>query len=129
MTTHRNRFVLHCIIPVCLSGCAYFSGDKDVSPHIRAGYLEQISTLVAGSEYLKTTCNQPDIPSTEQLVSTAVKEGHRMYQNAGEFSEEDVKARARLIQRGLENDNASVAEQCAYFEQSLEVFIQEARKA
>lgn len=123
--TKENTLILLSSM-ILLSGCQQPSATIKAPPLVTQ--VQQISSLIASSEYLRHQCNRSDLPSKTQLQNAAM----RMAQQKGwdtkapEYQQLDTLSNNRY--QGLLKDGTPMAQQCSQFNISLAPLIETARQ-
>ncbi|MFN1142590.1 type II secretion system pilot lipoprotein GspS [Serratia quinivorans] len=110
-----------------LAGCST-SADNKANPMLDTQHQQQLTALIAGSEYLKENCQRSDIPAISVLTQTAISEAKKKHWPVSTAMADALPADARSIINRLNQDTAPIAQKCSYFNQSLATFIEAARQ-
>ena len=113
------------IFPLCmvalLSGCQQKPAST-LSPAISSqAQLEQLSSVAAGTRYLKNKCNRSDLPADETIYRAAVNVGKA--RGWGNIDVATLSQNSDRLYQQLLQDSTPEATQCSQFNRQLAPFI------
>ena len=113
------------IFPLCmvalLSGCQQKPAST-LSPAISSqAQLEQLSSVAAGTRYLKNKCNRSDLPADETIYRAAVNVGK--VRGWGNIDVATLSQNSDRLYQQLLQDITPEATQCSQFNRQLAPFI------
>ena len=113
------------IFPLCmvalLSGCQQKPAST-LSPAISSqAQLEQLSSVAAGTRYLKNKCNRSDLPADETIYRAAVNIGKA--RGWGNIDVATLSQNSDRLYQQLLQDSTPEATQCSQINRQLAPFI------
>ena len=113
------------IFPLCvvalLSGCQQKPAST-LSPAISSqAQLEQLSSVAAGTRYLKNKCNRSDLPADEAINRAAINVGKK--RGWANIDDNLLSQRSAQLYQQLQQDSTPEATQCSQFNRQLAPFI------
>lgn len=113
------------IFPLCmvalLSGCQQKPAST-LSPAISSqAQLKQLSSVAAGTRYLKNKCNRSDLPADETIYRAAVNVGKA--RGWGNIDVATLSQNSDRLYQQLLQDSTPEATQCSQFNRQLAPFI------
>ncbi|MEQ9859606.1 type II secretion system pilot lipoprotein GspS [Pectobacterium cacticida] len=130
MSLSLSKFSTLALLCVTLAGCqqtgtpahkgtvAGQSSAVTVSPNDQ---LNQLSSLIAATRYLKLACNRSDLPDDETIVNTALTVAKQRDWNIA--NHQALSQRSDSLYQGLLKDSTPKERQCSEFNRMLTPFI------
>jgi len=111
---------------ILLVGCSHSTVNTTPSA-TPPQQVEQLATLIASGNFLRDNCQRSDIPTAPKLQQTALLQAQNKGWQLNSARQQEVQHRAERILSDLNQDGTPIAEKCAYFNQHLVAFIEQAR--
>lgn len=111
-----------------LAGCSQPVPVKKTPTIDTTQQIEQLATLVASGNFLRESCQRSDIPDEPKLIKASFLQAKEKGWLLASFAEKDVVKQAGSLLLALKQDGTPLAEKCAYFNQHLALFIEQARR-
>ncbi|HBT5253056.1 Pullulanase secretion protein pulS [Klebsiella variicola] len=112
-----------CVVAV-LSGCQQKPASTlspAISSQAQLEQLEQLSSVAAGTRYLKNKCNRSDLPADETIYRAAVNVGKA--RGWGNIDVATLSQNSDRLYQQLLQDSTPEATQCSQFNRQLAPFI------
>lgn len=88
--------------------------------------LEQLASVVAGTNYLKYKCNRSDLPADDVIITVAKRVAQQRGWNT--LADADLRQRSDALYQSLTRDSTSEQTKCSSFNRRLVSFIDELRE-
>lgn len=109
-----------------LSGCQHSAERKTPQPTV-ARQLEQLSSLVGASQFLREKCSRADIPANDKLAAAAMNEANKKGWPSQDVNQTQLLDAAKGVFDRLNADATPLAQKCSSFNQSLARFLEHTR--
>lgn len=112
------------IFPLCMVALLWLPTKtrSTLSPAISSqAQLEQLSSVAAGTRYLKNKCNRSDLPADETIYRAAVNVGKA--RGWGNIDVATLSPNSDRLYQQLLQDSTPEATQCSQFNRQLAPFI------
>ncbi|ANS41518.1 type II secretion system pilot lipoprotein GspS [Serratia inhibens] len=109
-----------------LSGCQHSAEHKTTLPTAESR-LEQLSSLVGASQFLREKCSRADIPDNDKLAAAAMNEANKKGWPSQDVNQTQLLDAAKGVFDRLNADATPLAQKCSSFNRTLVRFLEHAR--
>ncbi|AGP46830.1 type II secretion system pilot lipoprotein GspS [Serratia plymuthica] len=109
-----------------LSGCQH-SAEHKTTPPTAEHQLEQLSSLVGASQFLREKCSRADIPTNDKLAAAALNEANKKGWPSQDVNQTQLLDAAKGVFDRLNADATPLEQKCSSFNQSLARFLEHTR--
>ncbi|WP_454877607.1 type II secretion system pilot lipoprotein GspS [Serratia inhibens] len=121
----KNIAVLVLLSAGLLVGCQHSAKLK--TPPAAKHQLEQLSSLIGASQFLREKCSRADIPANDKLVAAALNEANKKGWSSQDVNQPQLLDAAKGVFDRLNADATPLAQKCSSFNRTLVRFLEHAR--
>ncbi|MRS18712.1 secretion protein [Enterobacteriaceae bacterium RIT692] len=120
---NRTRICVFIFMAAALSGCQQHPPAAALQPQ----QLNQLSALVAGSNWTRDYCQRSDIPDQQTLMHGALNQAQKRGWNTAQIQPQMLNSAINQRYDALTRDNQTNAQKCAALNVAIAPFLNQMR--
>ncbi|PKB87502.1 hypothetical protein A8A01_24090 [Ewingella americana] len=114
-----------CPLSLCLLGPLFLAGcqQRPAASIMPEQQIQQLSALVAASDWLRDNCERRDIPAKPNLLTSAVKQGEARGWKSTASTTQELSASVERRYQAITEDSMAKSEKCATLNSAAAPFL------